>query len=90
MNLTADSVEFVGRAVASDDLDLVHAIQSGDVSAFDQLVWRYDLRLIQKWLNAGVLEDGKRFLLYFLAATAENFSPNMGSPLFDCCSVASS
>jgi hypothetical protein len=29
-------------------------------------------------------------LLYFLAATAGNFSPNMGSPLFDCCSVASS
>ena len=28
--------------------------------------------------------------LYFLAATAGNFSPNMGSPLFDCCSVASS
>src|SRR5580692_11272009 len=29
-------------------------------------------------------------LLYFLAATAENFSQNMGSPLFDCCFVASS
>jgi RNA polymerase sigma-70 factor (ECF subfamily) len=47
MNMTADSVEFVGRAVASDDLDLVHAIQSGDVSAFDQLVWRYDLKLLR-------------------------------------------
>jgi RNA polymerase sigma-70 factor, ECF subfamily len=47
MNMTADSVAFVGRAVASDDLDLVHAIQSGDVSAFDQLVWRYDLKLLR-------------------------------------------
>jgi len=28
-------------------------------------------------------------LLYFLEATAGNFSPNMGSPLFDCCSVTS-
>jgi len=42
MNMTADSTEFAGTAVASDDLDLVHAIQSGDVSAFDQLVGRYD------------------------------------------------
>ncbi len=38
MNMTADSTEFAGTAVANDDLDLVHAIQSGDVSAFDQLV----------------------------------------------------
>jgi hypothetical protein len=31
------------------------------------------------------------FLLpYFLVAPGGNFFPNMGSPLFDCCSVASS
>jgi RNA polymerase sigma-70 factor, ECF subfamily len=47
MNMTADSVEFVGRALASDDLDLVHAIQSGDVSAFEQLVRRYDHKLLR-------------------------------------------
>jgi RNA polymerase sigma-70 factor, ECF subfamily len=47
MNMTADSTEFAGTAVASDDLDLVHAIQSGDVSAFDQLVGRYDLKLLR-------------------------------------------
>jgi hypothetical protein len=29
-------------------------------------------------------------LLYFLAVPAGNSFPNMGSPLFDCCSVASS
>jgi RNA polymerase sigma-70 factor (ECF subfamily) len=48
MNMTtADSTEFAGTAVASDDLDLVHAVQSGDVSAFDQLVGRYDLKLLR-------------------------------------------
>jgi RNA polymerase sigma-70 factor, ECF subfamily len=47
MNMTSDSVEFVGRVVARDDLDLVHAIQSGEVSAFDQLVGRYDLKLLR-------------------------------------------
>ena len=47
MNMTADSTEFAGTAVASDDLDLVHATQSGDVSAFDQLVGRYDLKLLR-------------------------------------------
>jgi len=47
MNMTADSTEFAGTAVAGDDLDLVHAIQSGDVSAFDQLVGRYDLKLLR-------------------------------------------
>jgi RNA polymerase sigma-70 factor, ECF subfamily len=32
---------------ANDDLDLVQASQSGDVSAFDQLVGRYDLKLLR-------------------------------------------
>jgi len=33
--------------VASDDLDLVHATQNGDVSAFEQLVKRYDRKLLR-------------------------------------------
>jgi RNA polymerase sigma-70 factor, ECF subfamily len=33
--------------VISDDLDLVHASKNGDVSAFDQLVKRYDRRLFR-------------------------------------------
>jgi hypothetical protein len=36
--MTAFSTEFAGRAMASNDLDLVHAAQNGDVSAFEQLV----------------------------------------------------
>jgi hypothetical protein len=34
MNLTANSAEFTGTAVASVDLKLVHATLYGDVSAF--------------------------------------------------------
>jgi hypothetical protein len=49
MNMTADSTEFAGTAVASDDLDLVHAIQSGDVSAFDQLVGLTGLMFREGW-----------------------------------------
>lgn len=32
---------------ASDDLDLVHACKNGDVSAFEQLVKRYDRKLLR-------------------------------------------
>jgi RNA polymerase sigma-70 factor, ECF subfamily len=32
---------------ASDDLDLVHATQNGDMSAFEQLVGRYDRKLLR-------------------------------------------
>jgi RNA polymerase sigma-70 factor, ECF subfamily len=32
---------------ASDDLDLVHATQNGDISAFEQLVGRYDRKLFR-------------------------------------------
>jgi DNA-directed RNA polymerase specialized sigma24 family protein len=46
MNMTADPTEFAGTAVASDNLDLVHAIQSEHVSV-DQLVGRYDLKLLR-------------------------------------------
>jgi DNA-directed RNA polymerase specialized sigma24 family protein len=45
MNMTADSAEFAGTAVASDDLELVHATQNRDVSAFEPLAGRYDRNL---------------------------------------------
>jgi RNA polymerase sigma-70 factor (ECF subfamily) len=35
------------RSVADDDLDLVHASKNGDVSAFEQLVKRYDRKLLR-------------------------------------------
>src|ERR1700730_14790242 len=41
------STECAGRALASDDLDLVQATQNGDVSAFEQLVGRYDRKLLR-------------------------------------------
>src|ERR1700685_4683696 len=47
MNMTVDSAEFAVTAVASDDLDLVHASQNGDVAAFEQLVKRYDRKLLR-------------------------------------------
>ncbi len=47
MNMTADLTEFGRTAVAGDDLDLVHATQNGDVSAFEQLVGRYDRKLLR-------------------------------------------
>jgi RNA polymerase sigma-70 factor (ECF subfamily) len=47
VNITADSTEFARRAVASNDLDLVHATQNGDISAFEQLVGRYDRKLLR-------------------------------------------
>jgi RNA polymerase sigma-70 factor, ECF subfamily len=46
-NMTADLAQFAGKAVARDDLDLVHATQGGDVSAFEQPVERYDLKLLR-------------------------------------------
>jgi RNA polymerase sigma-70 factor, ECF subfamily len=45
MNPQADSAEFAGAA--SDDLDLVHAIRNGDLSAFERLVRRYDCKLLR-------------------------------------------
>jgi RNA polymerase sigma-70 factor (ECF subfamily) len=35
------------RTAADDDLDLVHASKNGDVSAFEQLVKRYDRKLLR-------------------------------------------
>src|ERR1700678_2266550 len=45
--MTAFSSEFRRRAVTSDDLDLVHASLNGDVSAFEQIVGRYDRKLLR-------------------------------------------
>src|SRR6202167_5526615 len=47
MNMTVDSAELAVTAVANDDLDLVHATKNGDVAAFEQLVKRYDRRLLR-------------------------------------------
>jgi RNA polymerase sigma-70 factor, ECF subfamily len=45
--MIADSAKFAGSAVASDDLELVYATQNGNVSAFEQLVKRYDRKLLR-------------------------------------------
>jgi hypothetical protein len=39
-NMTVDSSQF-------NDLDLVHATKNGDVPAFEQLVKRYDRKLLR-------------------------------------------
>jgi RNA polymerase sigma-70 factor (ECF subfamily) len=46
-NMTADSVQLEVSAATSDDLDLVHASKNGDVAAFEQLVKRYDRKLLR-------------------------------------------
>jgi RNA polymerase sigma-70 factor (ECF subfamily) len=46
-HMNADLAQFVGRAPVRDDLDLVHATQGGDVSAFEELVERYDRKLLR-------------------------------------------
>src|SRR5208282_5475402 len=45
--MTADLGKLAVSAVASDDLDLVHASKNGDVAAFEQLVKRYDRKLLR-------------------------------------------
>src|ERR1700680_870747 len=45
--MAANSTQFEVRAVATDDLDLVHASKNGDIAAFEQLVKRYDRRLLR-------------------------------------------
>ena len=45
--MAAHSAQFAVREVASDDLDLVHASKNGDVAAFEQLVKRYDRKLLR-------------------------------------------
>ena len=45
--MTIDSAQLAAREVASDDLDLVHATRNGDIAAFEQLVKRYDRKLLR-------------------------------------------
>jgi RNA polymerase sigma-70 factor (ECF subfamily) len=45
--MTADLAQFAARTAADDDLDLVHASKNGDVAAFEQLVKRYDRKLLR-------------------------------------------
>ena len=45
--MAAHSTQFELRAVAGDDLDLVHASKNGDVAAFEQLVKKYDRQLLR-------------------------------------------
>jgi RNA polymerase sigma-70 factor, ECF subfamily len=45
--MNIDSAQFGVREVANDDLDLVHATKNGDVAAFEQLVKRYDSKLLR-------------------------------------------
>jgi RNA polymerase sigma-70 factor, ECF subfamily len=47
MNITKPSTQSVVRDEASRDLDLVHASKNGDVGAFEQLVRRYQRRLLR-------------------------------------------
>src|SRR5712691_3083283 len=42
-----NSTQLAVTQTASDDLDLVHASKSGDVAAFEQLVKRYDRKLLR-------------------------------------------
>jgi RNA polymerase sigma-70 factor (ECF subfamily) len=45
--MTAESAQFGVRTETNDDLDLVHASKNGDVAAFEQLVKRYDRKLLR-------------------------------------------
>jgi RNA polymerase sigma-70 factor (ECF subfamily) len=45
--MAAHSAQFDVRTAASDDLELVHASKDGDVAAFEQLVKRYDRKLLR-------------------------------------------
>ena len=45
--MTIDSAQFAVREMANDDPDLVHASKDGDVAAFEQLVKRYDRKLLR-------------------------------------------
>jgi RNA polymerase sigma-70 factor (ECF subfamily) len=45
--MAAYAAQFEVRTAAADDLDLVHASKNGNVAAFEQLVRRYDRRLLR-------------------------------------------
>ena len=46
-NMTSDSGQPAETTLTSNDLALVHASKNGDVAAFEQLVKRYDRRLLR-------------------------------------------
>ena len=46
-DMTANSKQLAVREVESDDMELVHACNKGDVAAFEQLVKRHDRRLLR-------------------------------------------
>lgn len=45
--MTENLTQFAPRTTASDDLGLVHAARNGDMFAFEQLVERYDRKLLR-------------------------------------------
>jgi RNA polymerase sigma-70 factor, ECF subfamily len=45
--MTADVSQFAAREAECNDLELVHATKNGDVTAFEQLVRRYDRKLLR-------------------------------------------
>jgi RNA polymerase sigma-70 factor, ECF subfamily len=45
--MNANSSQFAAKEGASDDLDLVHASKNGDAAAFEELVKRYDRKLLR-------------------------------------------
>jgi RNA polymerase sigma-70 factor, ECF subfamily len=45
--MTASGAQFAQARSTSDDLEFVHATQLGDISAFEQLVARYDGKLLR-------------------------------------------
>jgi RNA polymerase sigma-70 factor (ECF subfamily) len=45
--MNAASAQFIGNDAVRDDVALVHAAQGGDVSAFEELVERYDRKLLR-------------------------------------------
>lgn len=45
--MTTESAQIEAQAEPIDDLELVHASKNGDVAAFEQLVKRYDRRLLR-------------------------------------------
>ena len=45
--MTVDSPQLAATEAENDDLDLVHATKNGDVTAFEQLVRRYDCKLLR-------------------------------------------
>lgn len=50
-NVDSDSEQFAATETGNDDLALVHATNNGDVAAFEELVRRYDRKLLRIALN---------------------------------------